>query len=136
MIDEERRTAQPKTDDSSNGNLFWLYRRDEAQRLVEGLTGTAEGVSAAGLARALLPLYDLSKDSAAREAALSLVRAAYDVSTEADDSFYEWLASIRGGPAPEAAVRDNEDDVVYLKKNQGGIAELLLAGPPAKGGAK
>jgi hypothetical protein len=75
------------------------YEMSKARKMVEGLTDIVEGVEADGLALALLPIYDLSSDPAAREAALNLIRVAYDVTTEADDSFFEYLNTLRGSMA-------------------------------------
>lgn len=101
-------TNQDPSDDrkskSDKGKALYIaYGMNKARKLVEGLTDTVEGVEADGLARALLPIYELSTDPAASEAVLNLIRAAYDETSEASDSFFEYLDRVRRSEAsPEA----------------------------------
>jgi hypothetical protein len=66
-----------------------------------------------GFIRALLPIFDLSRDGAVIDAVGNLMRAAYNKSVVADDSFDQYLSKLRG-ERPEAKTTQVPPTVDFL----------------------
>jgi hypothetical protein len=79
----------------SEQDLMRTYSIAKCAELVTGMTETAEGVNSEGLCRALLPIFDQSKDIGAVEAVGGLMRAAYQMSVDGDEAFEEYLEKLR-----------------------------------------
>jgi hypothetical protein len=93
-------------------DLFRIYNLDRCAEMISGMSDSVEDINVEAFIRALLPIYELSKDAGTIEATSNLMRAAYNRSGSADGSFDRYLNDVRSSmndTTAEPREKANED---------------------------